>query len=69
MVCRLRARFLSTGRILLSELGLGQLRRTLWLAFSIYASDVLDRGRTESKDDDRPDRHNHVVPPRTQSRE
>lgn len=69
MVCRSRARFLSMGRIPLLRSGLGLFRCILELSFSNYASGLLDRRRTESKDDDRPDRHNHVVPPWTQSRE
>jgi hypothetical protein len=63
VVCRLRARFLSMGRTLLSRLGLGRFRRILELTFSNYVSELLDRRRTESKDDDRSNRHNHVIPP------
>jgi len=63
VACRSRARFLSMGRILLSGSGLGRFRCILEPSFSEYASDLLDERRTESKDDDRTDRHNHVVPP------
>jgi len=68
-VYRSRARFLSMGRIPLLESGLGQLQCILKLVFSDHASQVPDRRPTESKDDDRADRHNHVVPPCTQRRE
>lgn len=69
VACRSRASFLSMGRILLLVSGLGHFRCILELSFSNHAPDLLDRRRTESKDDDRPDRHSHVVPSWTQSRE
>lgn len=69
VVCRLRARFLSMGRTLLSGPGLDRFLCILKFAFSNCVSELLDRRRTESKDDDRPDRHDHVIPSWTQNRE
>lgn len=66
---RSRARFLSRGRTLISGLTPGQRCRTLWITFSSCASELFDRGRTKSKDYDRPDCYSHMIAPRTQSRE
>ena len=65
-VCRLRARSMSMDRTSLTGLGMDRLHRILGLDFS-NVSERLDMIRTESEDDDRPDRYSHMIPPWAQN--
>ena len=69
MVYRLRARFLSMDHTLLLGSILGRFHRILELSLRKGPSEQLDVVRTESKHDDRPYSHSHMIPPWTQSRE